>query len=703
MTATEQKFIKRLGLTTLVSGSALTLLLMFTSRGPLRTLAESKPGLWGEPTWYLLLLSAYGTAVLTVLSAGILITIGQQGRPLYRWYALALVTTVFVRGLLYSSIVPPWQSPDEHAHFEYAALLGQLKRVPSLDDVSPSLQKEIVQSMFKYDFWRLIKRRPVESPPEGFLPQQGVTRVPSTNVVDNRFLYYPQIEEDPPLYYIAPAIVYAACPRLDVALQLYVMRLSTVTMLVGLASAVTWSSRRLFPEDLLLAAAAPTLIAFHPMLTHIGSVLNNDILAAGIATLVLGVLVDSFHYGLGWRRAVILATLTILGMLTKISTLWIAPVLGSTALVLLCRRYRWIKLAMLIAAAGLVGLTSVLFIPSQQARHWRSSSHTMGATVTGGVSIEGAYALRVKGGINEEGVLEQQLLLQTVLDLRGQSVTLWAKARADSGQCQGKIAMSDVDSTLSVIEEFTAGPEWHDVVLHFSVPEDARRIRVQLTAEPGSVMYFDDVTLRVSSTAIDEPMIQVHNGSGEYRRTVGEIALVKLGEGLGRGGVIRRFFEFGPENLQRLLADPSPLRLGFQSFWGNFGAALAVPLPRSTYTSLAIACGLSLFGCGVYSCRIAAGRRALHSWQKDALTLLSGALLLVLLEVFAPLFALYGYWSPQGRYLFPAIWPIGVILTLGWSQLASGRPRPWLLVLMTVGIIMLDCVALRELIGYFYF
>jgi len=250
-------------------------------------LAHHKPGVWGMPSWYILLIVSYAIFTLVLLAQALLFTL----RRTYIWkqWAVLLMALTLVRGLLYGSVAPPWQAPDEHAHFEYAALMGQLKRVPTPDDTSPELQRQIVTSMFDYDLWRLIKREPVASPPEGFLVAAGISDYPPTHVIDNRYLYYPQVGIDPPLYYVAPAIVYASLPDVHIALQLYAMRTTTVLMLVLLIGIVACATVQLFYDDSLLAVCVPAFTAFIPMLAHIGSVLNNDILAAVFSTALLGI------------------------------------------------------------------------------------------------------------------------------------------------------------------------------------------------------------------------------------------------------------------------------------------------------------------------------------------------------------------------------------------------------------------------------
>jgi hypothetical protein len=705
MSITERKRTRQLRIVAIITSGLLlaTVLLARTYVECAEPFAEHKPGLWGEPAWYIVLMLAGEALVVAILINAILIAFGATNRAVYKRHVLLLIGLAVVRGLFYSSITPPWQSPDEHAHFEYAALFGQLRRVPTLDDISPELQQQIVSSMFDHNFWQFIRREPVTSPPVGFLPQSGINREPPTHVIDNRYLYYPQVGKDPPLYYIAPAVVYAAFPSLDTTLQLYRMRLTTVVMFVSLIGAVIWATRQLFGSDMLLAMSIPTLIAFHPMLAHMGSVLNNDILAALVTTTLLGTLVTVLRYGLTWRRGIIIAGLVVLGLFTKTSTLWTIPLIGSIGLVDICRRKIWVRYVILAVMAAVLSLSLVLLrIPSEQARYWTPVSSSWGATVTHQPSPDGAYALRVTGGASTEGMLGQRLSAQTALDLRGHTVALSAQVRANSGTRQGELAVVDLDQAARFGTNFTAGPEWRNVTLQFTVPDDALHLQVVLVSTPQSTIYFGQVTL----IDLSDPNVALglpRNGSAEQVLTLGEVAAVGAAKWLGFGGLVQRLFTSGQTNLMMLSLNSWPIKLAFESFWGNFGAALVVPLPSWVYRVLKYACALSALGIGygIYESSRGA-RNPCPTWQQHSLLMLGVTLLLAGFLVSGPLLAGYGRWSPQGRYLFPIIWPIGIFLTTGWALLMPGRRRPWLLIGLTVGVVALDCTALGQLATYFY-
>jgi len=133
MTIIKRKLTGQICIVVVVMSSLLlfTALLTNTLQQFIEAFAKRKPGLWGEPAWYVFLMVAGGALVVALLINVVLIAF----KPVYKRHALLLIGLTLVQGLFYSSVTPPWQAPDEHAHYEYAALMGELNRVPRLADV----------------------------------------------------------------------------------------------------------------------------------------------------------------------------------------------------------------------------------------------------------------------------------------------------------------------------------------------------------------------------------------------------------------------------------------------------------------------------------------------------------------------------------------------------------------------------------------
>jgi len=133
----------------------------------------------------------------------------------------------------------------------------------------------------------------------------------------------------------------------------------------------------------------------------------------------------------------------------------------------------------------------------------------------------------------------------------------------------------------------------------------------------------------------------------------------------------------------------------FQSFWGQFGW-MAVVLPARIYRALALLSALLIAGFLWWLFDQRRPRLTLH--QRASLILFLASAFLTLLE-----FLGYNltFVQHQGRYLFPALIPIGTAAALGLSTLASVLPqrmRPWAMVPLFAGLAVLDVYCLFKCI-----
>jgi hypothetical protein len=112
------------------------------------------------------------------------------------------------------------------------------------------------------------------------------------------------------------------------------------------------------------------------------------------------------------------------------------------------------------------------------------------------------------------------------------------------------------------------------------------------------------------------------------------------------------------------------VRTTFRSFWGQFGW-MAVPMEWRVYLALR-----------VFSILVAVGVvfRAVDAWDRGvrpsaSLILLTSSALLTLASF---LWYNFSFYQAQGRYLFPALIPIGLAWTLGIEESLRQRSAPWL-------------------------
>jgi 4-amino-4-deoxy-L-arabinose transferase-like glycosyltransferase len=129
---------------------------------------------------------------------------------------------------------------------------------------------------------------------------------------------------------------------------------------------------------------------------------------------------------------------------------------------------------------------------------------------------------------------------------------------------------------------------------------------------------------------------------------------------------------------------------GFRSFWGQFGW-MGVLLDQRIYSALVLLSGLVAIGLGFYVADLFGKRLTLPSQTKRGL-----ALLVVWLFLTAVGFLWWNtkYVQHQGRYLFPALVPMGLGFTLGLRELLQRSPRAIyvLLGILIVGLLVAGIV-----------
>jgi len=164
--------------------------------------------------------------------------------------ALALSIAFLALGMAYAFRTPPWNVPDEPAHYNYVRYVAETGSLPILQTTdAPSVQ--LVGAA--------VESRSFEAPIE-------------------RLRYE---SHQPPLYYLVGALIVTAAHQagLGTRATAYALRLYSVilaTLLVG----VVWATGRLaLPEDPGLALAAAAVVAFLPMHLAIAAGINNDNLA----------------------------------------------------------------------------------------------------------------------------------------------------------------------------------------------------------------------------------------------------------------------------------------------------------------------------------------------------------------------------------------------------------------------------------------
>ena len=189
---------------------------------------------------------------------------GKQGNVAWIWLIIAIF---FSKELLWSYFVPPWQAPDEIAHYGYVEALFYEHAFPVL---GKTLLSERVQAI-----------GPVESARE----------------IDyyKGSLNLNWIAQHPPLYYLALEPLFALMQHEDPVTCIFLLRL--VSILLGCMT--LWFAHKtlgmLLPESELTQKAMMVGMAFLPMFSAISAAMNNDNLVIMLASILTYLSVKNFE------------------------------------------------------------------------------------------------------------------------------------------------------------------------------------------------------------------------------------------------------------------------------------------------------------------------------------------------------------------------------------------------------------------------
>lgn len=202
----------------------------------------------------------------------------------------------------YALGVPPWNAPDEPAHYNYVRQVATAGELPEL----------------KAGDWNAELLERLKS-----------TRFPKGQSVDS--IAYEG--HQPPAFYLLAAPVYSATSHLPLEERVVVLRLLSVALSAVTVILAFLVVRSIFPEELPLQLAVAGFIAFLPMRSAIAGSISNDALTELVATSLLLAMVQILRAGFGRGQALLLGLMTGVALLTKMTVYGYIPLALLVALV----------------------------------------------------------------------------------------------------------------------------------------------------------------------------------------------------------------------------------------------------------------------------------------------------------------------------------------------------------------------------------
>lgn len=276
-----------------------------------------------------------------------------QGRSVSPKLIISLLLALaLVRGVIYASFVPPWQAPDEPPQFERVRASLTAVEWNSTSENGPAWYDDLIRSLFTFGFWDFL---------------DDTRKVYDPSMPLNHYIV-PYQEAYEGLYGSRPAYALIGWPLFlarnqDIILQLYLVRLNTVLMNVGIIWLAYLIVRTIFPGDIFLMVGVPCLILFNPQHTHLLSTVNNGNLAELLTTAALYFMVRGIIGGFTWRSGVAILGFSLAAMWTKATAYFLPLALGCLILFQLWgyrRHWRW------LLPIGLIGISLSLYFAPQR-------------------------------------------------------------------------------------------------------------------------------------------------------------------------------------------------------------------------------------------------------------------------------------------------------------------------------------------------
>ena len=284
-----------------------------------------------------------------------------------RRLTIALLGLQLLRGLLYTFLVPLWQNPDELGHFEYVRLLADQQHTrldlplggtvayrllmalghqdppPGVGTSHAELRRDITASLERHRFWEI---RPHVDRHDPFLHAEL---------------------GQPPLGYIGAAAVLRALGPGSIERDAYALRILNVFLTVAVVGLACGLGHELFPDRPFLALAPAAFVTFLPQYSALAGSLTNDKPAELVATGIAWLLVRTARRGASVRDRALAAGLVVVGLLTKLTMLFLIPALVT---VWDGRRARRLGATWPWYLATRLGVAVALVLLFALARHW---------------------------------------------------------------------------------------------------------------------------------------------------------------------------------------------------------------------------------------------------------------------------------------------------------------------------------------------
>ncbi len=259
-----------------------------------------------------------------------------------RW-ALPIILILFLLlGTAYSLVNPILESPDELLNYENIRYLVENRILPVLQ---PGEFSKAHHPPLYYISGALLT---------GWVPSERLPQLKENNNPFWGYRIYDQGVDNKSQYLHDPKL--EGWPYRDAVLGIRLLRFVSLLLGAGVVWVIFLTARELFPQETALAWGAAAVVAFNPMFLFIQSSVHNDALTNFLAALTIFGVVRFWTKGPSTARIVFIGCVAGLGILTKITFLFLGPVVV-VAIIAWCRQEQdesneWMQTAVKMLAIG---------------------------------------------------------------------------------------------------------------------------------------------------------------------------------------------------------------------------------------------------------------------------------------------------------------------------------------------------------------
>jgi len=229
---------------------------------------------------------------------------------------ILLICITIINGIIYIYIIPPWQSPDEPTHFEYAQCIIASEGLFSQVKPNFLLQEQIISSMDNNKFWMFLGWPRPQPLPTTFAATPFLRLVKA----------HTQIGRKPPLYYFLASLLLRLTPHHPIIFKFYVLRAFSLLLSIVTVSIVFFTAKLIFPEDDYFPLISAAFVAFLPEFILIGTSVSPDPLANLVSALFIFLMIKIQVRGFRFHILILTYCIIILSAFVTYKCLELIPI-----------------------------------------------------------------------------------------------------------------------------------------------------------------------------------------------------------------------------------------------------------------------------------------------------------------------------------------------------------------------------------------